>query len=639
VIWRRPLTRRPLSHDRGRLAAGASVVLLAAALGACGGLSTPSPQSVLAAYLQAWSARQWSAMGQLVTVPPPDFVALNTAAFKDLGVTTATFTSAPMLVNASTSSAVVTEHLQLGTLGTWSPTTKVTLSKVDRHWLVSWTPQTINPALPTGSHFAVTRTWAARASILGAGGATLAAPEGIVNVGIEGSRVKDAAKVTAVLVASGATAAQVSTALSVAAVHPSFFEQVFQITEARYQQLGGVQSPLYQVPGTVFQHSVARAAVTPGLASHLVGAVGPITAQELSQLGSDYDSSQVVGQSGIEQAYQRQLAGTPGGDVIVVSPSGVTTATLMTFLPQAGTPVRTSIDVNVQRAAEAAMATVGGNAAMVAVRVSTGQVLASVSNPLGDSFDQAFNGRFPPGSTFKVIDSTALFNAGLTPASPASCTPSITVNGQVFHNAEGDGKASTVLQAFTESCNTAFIGLVDNHLSATTLQATAAAYGLGTTPKMGLDATAASVPVSPGSNGLAAAAIGQGEVLVSPLNLAMVAVAVGSGTVRQPRLVVGAPDDTAPTHQIKLSVVGDLRQMMAAVVTSGTAANTGLPAGTHAKTGTAEYGTGTPQPTDAWLMGYDGDIAFAIVVQGTGNGGPTDGPIIAKFLTALGVAA
>lgn len=75
--------------------------------------------------------------------------------------------------------------------------------------------------------------------------------------------------------------------------------------------------------------------------------------------------------------------------------------------------------------------------------------------------------------------------------------------------------------------------------------------------------------------------------------------------------------------------------MMAAVVASGTASGTGLPAGTYAKTGTAQYGSGTPQPTDAWLMGYQGDVAFAVVVQGTGNGGPTDGPLIARFLDSL----
>jgi membrane peptidoglycan carboxypeptidase len=83
-------------------------------------------------------------------------------------------------------------------------------------------------------------------------------------------------------------------------------------------------------------------------------------------------------------------------------------------------------------------------------------------------------------------------------------------------------------------------------------------------------------------------------------------------------------------------VVADLQSMMADVVATGTAAGTGLPPGTHAKTGTAEYGTGTPQPTDAWLIGYRGDIAFAMVLQATGNGGPTDGPVVARFLKALG---
>ena len=120
--------------------------------------------------------------------------------------------------------------------------------------------------------------------------------------------------------------------------------------------------------------------------------------------------------------------------------------------------------------------------------------------------------------------------------------------------------------------------------------------------------------------------------------MAMVAAAVDTAAVRSPRLVNGAPADTAPGHQLPPAVTAALQQMMALVVTAGTAAGTGLPPGTHAKTGTAEYGSGTPQPTDAWLMGYRGDIAFAMVLQGTGNGGPTDGPVVARFLTALGSA-
>jgi membrane peptidoglycan carboxypeptidase len=76
---------------------------------------------------------------------------------------------------------------------------------------------------------------------------------------------------------------------------------------------------------------------------------------------------------------------------------------------------------------------------------------------------------------------------------------------------------------------------------------------------------------------------------------------------------------------------------MASVVASGTAAGQGLPAGTYAKTGTAQYGTSTPLKIDAWLMGFKGNVAFAaLVVNSGGNGGPTCGPIVAKFLNALG---
>ena len=91
---------------------------------------------------------------------------------------------------------------------------------------------------------------------------------------------------------------------------------------------------------------------------------------------------------------------------------------------------------------------------------------------------------------------------------------------------------------------------------------------------------------------------------------------------------------------VNLSILGKLLpgHMMADVVASGTAAHTGLPTGTYAKTGTAEYGSGSPPPTDAWLIGFNGDIAFAVLVVDGGYGGPTDGPIAAKFLDALGRA-
>lgn len=121
-----------------------------------------------------------------------------------------------------------------------------------------------------------------------------------------------------------------------------------------------------------------------------------------------------------------------------------------------------------------------------------------------------------------------------------------------------------------------------------------------------------------------------------PLALATMAAAVDSGALHPPRLVSGAPDDTAPPQPLNPAVAAALRPMMAAVVTSGTASGAGLPAGTYGKTGTAEFGNANPPATHAWFLGYRGDLAFAVVVYGGGVGGAVAAPLAARLLKALG---
>jgi cell division protein FtsI/penicillin-binding protein 2 len=620
------------------LAAFAGVI----GLGGCGG-SSSTPQATLHSFLTDWSRSDWTAMRRLVSAPPASFVTANSDAFAGLGVHGATFAAGRVRTSGSRASARVVERFELPVVGAWSPSTTVHLVQRNGRWLVAWTPATIDPALGTGDRLATTRDWPARAAILGADGAPLTAERQLVTVGVVGSRIKNAQAVRTDLIAAGAPPAQVTTALAAAKTHPTYFEPVFQVSQARFAQLKAQPGPgnVYTVPGTQFELAGTRSAITAQLAAHAVGSVGPITAQELNTLGSPYDAASQVGQTGLEQAYERRLAGTPKISVVVLDAAGATAATLATFPGRPGQRVITSIDPGVQRAAEAALSGVRHNVAMVAMRASTGQVLAVVSDPTSYAYDQALQGEYPPGSTFKVLTATALIQNGLSPASPASCPPSLDIDGEVFHNAEGDQPVQTLDQAFTESCNTAFIGLATAHLTAHDLTSAADLYGLGRFARPGLPAFDAYVPAPSGTTALAATAIGQAGVVFSPLGMATVAAAIDSGTVRAPRLVQGSPDDQIAPQALPAVVAGDLQLMMGHVVAGGTAAGTGLPSATHAKTGTAQYGTGSQLKLDAWLMGYDGDIAFAIVVQNSGgvNGGPLDGPIIAKFLTALGSAA
>ena len=272
-------------------------------------------------------------MRQLADSPPADFVAVNSAAFTGLHVTKATFTAGTMKTTGSTAQEPVTERLTLAGLGT--VTIRPTLHLVQRsgHWLVAWTPATIAPPLRAGDQLTVTTTWPARAAITGAGGAPLTNQAQLVTIGVEGSLVKDATSLTSALVAAGATAQQASNAITAAKAHPTFFEPVFTVPQARYEQL---KPALYPIPGTVFEASSAPQAITPGLTAGLVGTLGPITAQELKSLGAAYNAQSVVGQSGLEAADERQLAGTPAATVAVVTAKGAHVATLATLPGHAG---------------------------------------------------------------------------------------------------------------------------------------------------------------------------------------------------------------------------------------------------------------------------------------------------------------
>ncbi len=620
---------------RRALALAGPLVGVGALVTACSG--APSPQDVANSYLADWARHDWSGMRALVARPPADFTAVNAAALSDLTVTKASYAGGQLTQSGSSAREPVTQHLKLAGIGTATVRSELRLTDTAQGWRVAWSPATIAPALGPGDQLALQENWAPRAQILGAGGAPLTMQAQMVIIGVEGQRIQSQSAVQAALLAAGAPQQAVTTALAGAKAHPTWFEPVFTVPMARYQQL---EPTIYPVPGTVFQTIGQREPITPGLGT-LVGSVGPITAQELQTLGAPYQASSTVGQSGLEYVYEKQLAGQPGATITTVDANGTAVTTVATIDPRAGTPVQTSIDPQVQEAAEQALATVQKNAALVAVNAATGQLLAVVSNSSSSGFDLALDGAYPPGSSFKLLTTTALINSGLTPSSPASCPPQLTVDGEVFHNAEGTAPISNLLNAFAESCNTAFIGLATAHLTAADFTRTAALYRLGSTPHLGLAAFGGSVPAPSNEADLAATAIGQGQVLVSPLDMAMVAAAIDSGEVRAPRLVAGAPDDRVPPTALPTTVVADLHTLMAQVVATGTASGTGLPAGTYAKTGTAQYGSGNPLPQDAWLVGFNNDvlagtdIAFAMVTVDGGEGGPTDGPVVAKFLDLL----
>jgi len=384
--------------------------------------------------------------------------------------------------------------------------------------------------------------------------------------------------------------------------------------------------------GTVL--SSPQAIAQSGSISLLTGNVVAATAAQAKALGAPYQKGDLIGQGGIEQAYQARLAGQPALVIRIEGPGKKVDATAVRFPATAGRSVQTSIDMRDQLAAAHAVAAAATTKKidMVVLQPSTGRVLALVERPGG--LDRALQGIFPPGSTFKIVTASALTKKGLRPSTTVQCPPTVDIGGRIFHNFDNEHLGTTsLLNAFAVSCNTTFAMLASQHLTGSSLRSMAEEFGFNQKPALGIPAVLGrfSTPHQPVD--LAAAAFGQGTDLVSPLSQAAEAAAIEDGTWRPPVLVVSpAPSQTAQPRKLSPALLGSLRPMMRAVVTRGTAAGVGFPPGVYGKTGTAEYGSGPNPPSHAWFIGYRGDLAFAVLVEGGGVGADASAPIANAFL-------
>jgi peptidoglycan glycosyltransferase len=280
--------------------------------------------------------------------------------------------------------------------------------------------------------------------------------------------------------------------------------------------------------------------------------------------------------------------------------------------------------------------------------------MSAAGDPL---LNRSVQSTYPPGSTFKVITTAAALGAGLTPQSriPSPTVldlPGTSANlGNFGGERCGDGRTDTLADALRISCNTAF-GQLGITLGAEKVRAQAQAFGFGDSSLALPQPVAASVYPSELTKAQEAqSAIGQYDVRVTPLQMAMVAAGVANdGTVMRPYLVqeVQAPDlsrlDLADpkvySHAVSSSVAQQLTTMMEAVVDTGTGTNAQIPGVRVAgKTGTAQHAVG--QPPHAWFIGFapaqDPQVAVAVLVEDGGSLGSdaTGGKVAAPIAQAV----
>ncbi|WP_255566722.1 penicillin-binding transpeptidase domain-containing protein [Iamia sp. SCSIO 61187] len=519
-------------------------------------------------------------------------------------------------------------------------------------WKVLWDVAALDNRLRAGDSLSVTPTQPGRAPILDGAGEPLVAPTPVVVVGVVPGDVPD----TLALADELARLLDLDAAELAGRIDATPDDQFLEIITLRRSDYDPIRDQLQPLPGTRFREEEALLPPSRTFARPLLGTVGPADEEDVAESEGRLELGEPTGQGGVQGRYDEQLSGTPGLEIRVsrppadappdgssstatTEPAPPTVETLEQIDPTPGTPVRMTLDRAAQEAAEAALAGDPRLTALVAVRVSTSEVLAAATGPTGSAQNIAFNGQVAPGSTFKVVSSLAHIRRGLTPDQIVPCPATATAGGQPFRNAGGFVLGDVPFREdFAASCNTAFVNLSAD-LEPGDLGAAGAAFGLGAEWDVGLGSFNGSVPPFESAAEAGAASIGQGRVQASPLSMAMVAATVAAGRWKAPR-VIAEPAAEDPPAEIPLdpTEAGFLRDMMRAVVVDGTATGSlgGLPGEVFAKTGTAEFGSGEDLQTNAWIIGWRDDVAFCVFVEGGAGGGSVAGPIAAAFLNAYG---
>ncbi|MEU6576275.1 penicillin-binding transpeptidase domain-containing protein [Streptomyces sp. NPDC046805] len=336
--------------------------------------------------------------------------------------------------------------------------------------------------------------------------------------------------------------------------------------------------------------------------------------------------------------YGDKAGGKPGVELVIRHEDDSADIPLLTL--SKGTPGRlhTTLSASAQAAAEQAVRKYA-ESSVVAVKPSTGEVLA-VANHREDGFNAAFLGELAPGSTMKILSAATLIDNGITTMSgPAPCPDQAVWQSQTFHNLAGmrEDPHATLADSFARSCNTAFVKYADEVKVDSLTREAEERFGLGQDWKVGVPSFDGRVPAAGGPD-TAADLIGQGQVQMSPLDMASVTATAMTGAFRQPVIVPLSLDDRAPARARGLSsgTVQQLRSMMNRTAVSGTAAGvmSGLSGSIGAKTGSAEVDGQTK--SNSWFTGYRDDVAAAAMTQDGGHGIDAAGPIVAAVLRTGG---
>lgn len=654
------------------------------------------------AYLDAWKANDYATMYALLTSVSQDAisedelqkhyqgVAIEAALGGGIDYEILSVLTKPGLAQVSYR---VTLHSTL--VGDIQNDTLMNLSEENGQWRVQWDDTLVMSDLKGGNYLKMDRNGytPSRANIYDRDGHALVAQADATAIGLWPDQIDPAQADTLYAELSNLTGDSIDEIQQLVASAPKGAGWYIPLGEYPAEFVSPRSEVLSNLKGLELNSYKARYYFDGGIAPHIVGYVGQIQADQLDEyLPKGYKQDDIVGQSGLEKWGEPYLAGKRGGALYVLNAQGQPIRRLAESPAEPSQAIYTTLDRDFQEGVQQAISNFRG--AIVVMERDTGRILAFVSSPGFDPnafepfnfnstsllseinnpsqplINRASQGQYPPGSIFKIITMAAALESGsYTPESTYQC-------GYVFNELPGVPRYDwtydyylqdhvtqpsgllTLPEGLMRSCNPFFwhigLDLYDQGLTKA-ISDMARNFGLGRpTGIEGIDEAAGQVPDPVSQVDALNLAIGQGDMLVTPLQVADFIAAIGNGgTLYRPQIVEKiSPPDGDPTYQFQPQVIAKLpikpeslkaiQDGMIGVVSNtkprGTAYHvfTGLDIPVAGKTGTATSGQDQPH---AWFAGYTyagredkPDIAAVVIVENGGEGSAVAAPIFRRVV-------
>lgn len=657
---------------------------------------TPDAQSAARAFLDAWKAEDYDAMYGMLTKISQDATSLENFVlrYRDVAVNTTLQTLdyeiLSSLTNPSSAQVAyrVTYHTKM--VGDIIREMSMNLSLEKSTWQIQWEDGMILPELRGGNTLRLDYDPPTRGNIYDRYGEGIAIYSDIMALGIVVGETDDEQQGTLLRELSILTDKEPEAILALYENDYTYAGTYVAVGEATRESVMDRYDVLSGLAGLRINPYSGRYYANGGVAPHLVGYVQAIPAEEQDEyLRDGYQLSDRVGRAGVEQWGESYLIGQKGATLDVYDPQGRPVTRLGKVERQPSQSIYLTIDSDLQIEVQKAIA--GFSGAIVVVEVETGRVLAMVSSPgfdpnayeylnynsgtllgqiVGDGrnrlYNRAVGNGYPLGSVFKIITMAAALETGAFKVDDTyNCThqftdlPGMVLYDWTYNKGFEPSGVLTLPEALMRSCNPWYyhIGLeLFNQGFTTAVSEMARAFGLGSPTGLEvIEEDTGNMPDPSGADVAVQMAIGQGEILVNPLQVARFIAAIGNGgTLYKPQVIeqIADPDGkatftfapeaegTLPVSEENLAIIqAAMREVVRNPRGTAVKAFGGISVPIYGKTGTAQ--TDWPDHDHAWFAGYTDtdrddkpDIAIAVIAEYAGEGSEIAAPIFRRVVEA-----